>query len=155
MATHSSVVAWRIPGTGEPGGLPSMGLHRVRHDWSDLAASAAMGPCSEISCGLWLRLWHQMEATDLNPLHTCSSFPSLLSRDLTFDTVLTYQNMPRCQASCYEWSKDQSIWPLLSPQAFSFINDGTHFIPVMKSNWLFLLIYPATFQKVINLKLLK
>ena len=32
MATHSSVVAWRIPGTGEPGGLPSMGLHRVRHD---------------------------------------------------------------------------------------------------------------------------
>ena len=40
MATHSSVLAWRIPGTGEPGGLPSMGLHRVRHDWSDLAAAA-------------------------------------------------------------------------------------------------------------------
>ena len=39
MATHSSVLAWRIPGTGEPGGLPSMGLHRVRHDWSDLADS--------------------------------------------------------------------------------------------------------------------
>ena len=32
MVTHSSVLAWRIPGTGEPGGLPSMGLHRVRHD---------------------------------------------------------------------------------------------------------------------------
>ena len=32
MATHSSVIAWRIPGTGEPGGLPSMGLHRVGHD---------------------------------------------------------------------------------------------------------------------------
>ena len=43
MATHSSVLAWRIPGTVEPGGLPSMGLHRVRHDWSDLAASAAAG----------------------------------------------------------------------------------------------------------------
>ena len=41
MATHSSVVAWRIPGMGEPGGLPSMGSHRVRHDWSDLAAAAA------------------------------------------------------------------------------------------------------------------
>ena len=40
MATHSSVLAWRIPGMGEPGGLPSMGLHRVRHDWSDLAAAA-------------------------------------------------------------------------------------------------------------------
>ena len=38
MATHSSVLAWRIPGTGEPGGLPSMVSHRVRHDWSDLAA---------------------------------------------------------------------------------------------------------------------
>ena len=41
MAPHSSVLAWRIPGTGEPGGLPSMGLHRVGHDWSDLAAAAA------------------------------------------------------------------------------------------------------------------
>ena len=41
MATQSSILAWRIPGTGEPGGLPSMGSHRVRHDWSDLAAAAA------------------------------------------------------------------------------------------------------------------
>ena len=38
MATHSSVLAWRIPGTEEPGGLPSMGSHRVGHDSSDLAA---------------------------------------------------------------------------------------------------------------------
>ena len=38
MATHSSVIAWRIPGTGESGGLLSMGLHRVGHDWSDSAA---------------------------------------------------------------------------------------------------------------------
>ena len=42
MSTHSSILAWRIPGTEEPGGLPSMGSHRVGHDWSDLAA-AAMG----------------------------------------------------------------------------------------------------------------
>ena len=41
MATHSSVLAWRIPGTGEPGGQPSMGSHRVGHDFSDLAAAAA------------------------------------------------------------------------------------------------------------------
>ena len=41
MATHSSVLAWRIPGTEESGGLPSMGSHRVGHDWSDLAAAAA------------------------------------------------------------------------------------------------------------------
>ena len=41
MANHSSVLAWRIPGTGVPGGLPSMGSHRVRHDRNDLAAAAA------------------------------------------------------------------------------------------------------------------
>ena len=40
MATHSSVFAWRISGMGEPGGLPSMGSHRVGHDRSDLAAAA-------------------------------------------------------------------------------------------------------------------
>ena len=42
MATHSSVLAWRIPGMGEPDGLPSIGSHRVGHDWSDLATAAAV-----------------------------------------------------------------------------------------------------------------
>ena len=42
MATHSSVLAWRIPGTAEPSGLPSMGSHRVGHDCCDLAAAAAV-----------------------------------------------------------------------------------------------------------------
>ena len=56
MATHSSVLAWRIPGMGEPGRLLSMGSHRVGHEWSDLAAAASMqeiegnkaplGPCN-------------------------------------------------------------------------------------------------------------
>ena len=46
MATHSSVLAWRIPGAGEPGGLPSLGSHRVGHDWSDLAAAAVAAHCS-------------------------------------------------------------------------------------------------------------
>ena len=44
MATHSSVLAWRIPGTGEPGGLPCMGSHRVRNERGDLAAAAAGFP---------------------------------------------------------------------------------------------------------------
>ena len=43
VASHCSVLAWRIPGMGEPGGLPSMGSHRVGHDWSELAAAAAAG----------------------------------------------------------------------------------------------------------------
>ena len=49
-ATHSTVLAWRIPGTGEPGGLPSVGSHRVGHDWGDLAAAAA-------AAGLHLKEW--------------------------------------------------------------------------------------------------
>ena len=51
MATHSSILAWGIPGTGEPGGLPSMGSHRVGHDCSDLAAAAAAVP------KYWRRKW--------------------------------------------------------------------------------------------------
>ena len=53
MATHSSVLAWRIPGTGEPGGLLSLGSHRVGHDWSDLAAAAYS------SNGLLIQIWEQ------------------------------------------------------------------------------------------------
>ena len=52
MATHSSVLAWRIPGMGKPGGLPSMRSHRVGHDWSDLAAAAAVLSCSVVSDSL-------------------------------------------------------------------------------------------------------
>ena len=61
MATHSSVPAWRIPGTGEPGGLPSQGSHRVRHDWSDLAAPfslfsffSTLTQCPQNSSFLWI-----------------------------------------------------------------------------------------------------
>ena len=62
MATHSSVLAWRIPGTGKPGGLPSMGSHRVGHDWSNLAAAAACVSLHSVSCSSkWsstgMRLW--------------------------------------------------------------------------------------------------
>ena len=51
MATHSSVLAWRIPGTGEPGGLPSLGSHRVGHDWSNLAAAVQH---------MWRRKWNPL-----------------------------------------------------------------------------------------------
>ena len=49
MATRSNVLAWRTPGMAEPGGLPSMGSHRVRHDWSDLAAAAAISHVKSLS----------------------------------------------------------------------------------------------------------
>ena len=57
MATYSSVLAWRIPGMGEPGGLPSMGSHRVGHDWSGLAASiytTEIGKCYKSAFDLLL-----------------------------------------------------------------------------------------------------
>ena len=47
MAPHSSTLAWKIPWMEEPGGLPSMGLHRVGHDWSDLAAAAAAAAAAD------------------------------------------------------------------------------------------------------------
>ena len=62
MATHSSVLAWRIPGTGEPGGLPSMGSHRVGHNWSDLAAAAAAAVCKS-----WLMKGRKAYGTCENP----------------------------------------------------------------------------------------
>ena len=50
MATHSIVLAWRIPGTGEPDGLPSMGSHRVGHDCRDLAAAAKIKLDDRVIC---------------------------------------------------------------------------------------------------------
>ena len=52
MATHSGVLAWRLPGMGEPGGLPSMGSHRVGHDWSNLVAARESDGC-ELGLEQW------------------------------------------------------------------------------------------------------
>ena len=60
MATHSSVVAWRIPGTGDPGGLLSMVSHRVGHDWSNLAAAAVI-----LVFLKWGRVGHVLPYTNL------------------------------------------------------------------------------------------
>ena len=71
MATHSSVLAWRIPGTGELGGLPSVGSHRVRHDWSDLAAAAAV-PLVWVGCPFYGPLcfqWYQLSLLINYPSH--------------------------------------------------------------------------------------
>ena len=65
MATHSSVLAWRIPGTGEPGGLPSVGSHRVGHDWSDLAAAACNGIENNLPDTNILKLWKQIQGVSL------------------------------------------------------------------------------------------
>ena len=77
MATHSSVLAWRIPGTGEPGGLPSMGSHRVGHDWSDLAAARI----DTVFTNRFWTLLNIFSSLKYEPWHwkvnSCSYFPSL------------------------------------------------------------------------------
>ena len=73
MATHSGVLAWRIPGTGEPGGLPSMGPPWVGHDWSDLAAAAAAGKLANIFHHFnGLKSKHKV-------LHKCNTFQHVIN----------------------------------------------------------------------------
>ena len=78
MATHSSVLAWRIPGTAGPGGQPSMGSHRVGHDWSDLAAAAAavMYDCYILTF-FFLCLWKVSLSSSLSYLILIESLSSL------------------------------------------------------------------------------
>ena len=79
MATHSSVLAWRIPGTGEPGGLLSLWLHRVGHDWSYLAAAAAAAAAADLLYSLCIL--EQIASGD-------KSLPSLFSLKSNFEWVV-------------------------------------------------------------------
>ena len=109
MATHSSVLAWRIPGTAEPGGLPSMGLHGVGRDWSDLAAAAlASKVCicflvSQVSvfrsCFLVLANQEGIKCYDIWFSFLFSSL--LLHKNILF---IEYQGFSFCEKHC--------IWPL-------------------------------------------
>jgi len=73
MATHSSVLAWRIPGTGETGGLPSMGSHKVRHDWNNLAAAA----CYQIT--IIIAYFNDYKYLEVTVVLTAIDFKSLSS----------------------------------------------------------------------------
>ena len=83
MAAHSNVLAWRIPGTGEPGGLPSIGSHRVGHDWSDLA----VGPLILSSLGSLKEVYNHLRLIicAISVLLDSYSFPpSLLLKEPQF-----------------------------------------------------------------------
>ena len=74
MATHSSILAWRIPGTGEPVGLPSMGSHRVRHDRSDIAAAEPFGQKLSIRIEeekLCVAQWYSGDETEVSVKNHC------------------------------------------------------------------------------------
>ena len=79
MAPHSSTFAWKIPWTGEPGGLPSMGSHRVGHNWSDLAAAAAADLAQPLIYterdhrGTWAALYTPIHSgPPSSPMSSCS-----------------------------------------------------------------------------------
>ena len=83
MAPHSSTLAWRIPGMGEPGGLLSMGSHRVGHDWSDLAAAAArekVGGGINQEAGIRARVWVEIN------MYTLLYRKLVINKDLLYST---------------------------------------------------------------------
>ena len=102
MATHSSVLAWRIPGTGEPGGLRSMGSCRVGHNWSDLAVAAA-APLPYLLCLLLEMLlsplfaWLLYSSIELSSENTSSKKLSLTIPVRILVSLCTYSSQPSSQ----------------------------------------------------------
>ena len=108
--THSSVLAWRIPGTGEPGGLPSMGLHSVGHDWSDLAAAVVTELQSH------LQTFHALPqfAAVVESLQSCLAFcnsmdyspPGSFARGISQARILEWVAISFSRAS--SWPRDRT-----------------------------------------------
>ena len=98
MATHSSVLAWRIPGMEEPGGLPSMGSHRVGHDWSDLEAAAAQTKCWWVcTCSVTSVMSNSCDSMD-------HSLPGSLGHRVFPAKILEWVVMPSSKGS--SWCRD-------------------------------------------------
>ena len=105
MATHSSILAWRIPGTGEPGGLPSMGLYRVGHDWSDLAAAARA-----LYTEFWLSVeisWHKPD-TKIGLLYifcVLEDFPKKIIHQikLLYKPAVHFKNKSPSNITKWQW----------------------------------------------------
>ena len=132
MATHSSILAWKIPEMREPGGLPSMGSHRVGHDWSDLAAATALD--LPAACGLtlvaaswgcsllqwagfslqWLLLWRstgfrhtgsEVVVHRLSCFTMCGTFPGQESKLCSLHWLADSYTL------CHSGSPPFSLWP--------------------------------------------
>ena len=117
MATCSSVLTWRIPGTGEPGGLPSMESQRVGHDWSDLAAAAAIILNQRFQAHLLLQCnksWqiHSPHIGYVNPKQVTKSLWALVSSSIKNKTNNDFPGGPvvkilysQCRGPRYDpWS---------------------------------------------------
>ena len=112
MSTHSSVLAWRIPGMGEPDGLPSMGSHRVGHDWSDLAAGGASG--KEPTCQ------YRLDIRDSGLIPGSGRFPGGgHSNPLQCSCLENSMDRGACQAEVHRVTQNQTGLKRFSTCSFS------------------------------------
>ena len=139
MATHSSILAWRISGTGEPGGLPSMGSHRVGHNWSDLAAAAAS------TCSVMDKMinspWYEQHV-DKYPCKSC-----LLNAFETICWALHSRVEFVCHRTC-----TYLIWlnPVRLPSIICVARVSSYYVILayLSLNWIFL--FPQSFYVIVN-----
>ena len=116
MATHSSVLAWRIPGMGEPCGLLSMGSHRVRHDRSDLTAAAAQHWVPKKKYQEVRVKWKDTRQTlfglpysEKSCLLSQSSAPHLIQKYVILLGVVNYDILPVSQSHCYRQNREVAL----------------------------------------------
>ena len=118
MATHSSVLAWRIPGMEEPGRLPSMGSHRVRHNWSNLAAAAAAAAAAvalsvktEIVCFAEL-LWELSKIPNCLARSRCAINTNFLPMGFYVESREMTSSLGKngCYSLCRWGSDNKDLW---------------------------------------------
>ena len=131
--THSSVLAWRIPGTGKPGGLPSMGLHRVGHDWGNLAAAAEKEKISLVCFLLLLKrdknVWHLQAISSIwRPLAFLPVTLSLLCRSFPLSWLTPQGRGPCPQILCILFCLYHS--PYLIPRRLICLSEVWDHLPV-------------------------
>ena len=122
MATYSSVLAWRIPGTGEPGGLPSMESHRVGHDWSNLAAAGAEVGLMRHDRASQIRVQNHLELSIPSYSPTVWGHPSNLT--VSHSLIRSWDLQENSSAWNFIWAVDAES-ALICHIRFSYGSDET------------------------------
>ena len=135
MASHSSVLAWRIPGTGEPGGLPSMGSHRVGRDWSDLAIVGYQWKFAEWMSKWMKRLsWIVLSPRPIFGAGQQSLWASLVGTPSTLTPPLPYQPATGRMVSCFT-DKIEATWSQLPWQIYRLLAYTPILIDLSQTQW--------------------